>query len=77
MVVFPVEDESRWTDSKGRVLPDAFLVPRGTTARQLAYRVHTDLGEGFLKAVDARRKRTLGADHPLEPGDVIRVVSHR
>ncbi len=77
MVVFPVEDENHWTDSKGRVLPDALLVPRGTTARQLAYRVHTDLGEGFLRAIDARRKRTLGADHPLEPGDVIRVISHR
>ena len=77
MVVFPVEDETRWTDGKGRILPDALLVTRGTTARELAYRVHTDLGEGFIRAVDARRKRTLGADHPLEPGDVVRVVSKR
>ncbi|EQD35055.1 translation-associated GTPase, partial [mine drainage metagenome] len=27
IVVYPVEDETRWTDSRGRVLPDALLVP--------------------------------------------------
>jgi len=77
IVVFPVEDEQKWTDSKGRVLPDAFLVPAGTAVRAFAYRIHTDLGENFLKAVDARTHRALAAEHPLEAGAVIRVVTRR
>jgi ribosome-binding ATPase len=77
IVVYPVEDETRWTDSRGRVLPDAFLVPAGTPARAVAYRVHTDLGEGFVRAIDGRTHRALAADHPLEPNTVIRIVARK
>ena len=77
MVVFPVEDEQRWTDGQGRVLPDALLVPVHTPARAVAYRVHTDLGENFIRAIDGRTHRALGAEHPLEPGSVVRIVSRR
>jgi ribosome-binding ATPase YchF (GTP1/OBG family) len=77
MVVYPVEDENRWTDSKGRVLPDALLVPEGTTARGLAYRVHTELGDQFIRAIDGRTHRALAADHPLEPNSVVRVVARK
>lgn len=77
IVVFPVEDETHWTDSKGRVLPDALLVPAGIPARALAYRVHTDLGEHFVRAIDGRTHRALAADHPLEPNAVVRIVSRK
>ncbi len=77
MVVYPVEDEGRFTDSQGRVLPDAHLLPRGATPRDLARAVHTDLAEGFLYAVDARKKRRLGEDAELQPGDVVRIVSSK
>jgi ribosome-binding ATPase len=77
VVVFPVEDEQHWTDSRGRVLPDAFLVPAGTPVRAVAYRVHTDLGEKFIRAIDGRTHRALAADHPVEPGSVLRFVSRR
>lgn len=77
IVVFPVEDETRWTDSKGRVLPDAFLVPADTPARDIAYRVHTDLGENFIRAVDGRTHRALGAEHPVPAGAVLRIVARR
>lgn len=75
IAVFPVEDEGRYTDGSGNVLPDVFLVPSGTTAHELAYRVHTDIGEGFIRAVDAKTSRTVGADHELSHGDVVRIVS--
>ncbi len=75
IAVFPVEDEAKYTDGSGNVLPDVFLVPRGTTAHELAYRVHTDIGEGFIRAVDAKTSRTVGADHELSHGDVVRIVS--
>jgi len=77
VVVFPVEDEQHWTDSRGRVLPDAFLVPAGTPVRAVAYRVHTDLGEKFVRAIDGRTHRALAADHPVDAGAVLRFVSRR
>lgn len=73
--VFPVEDANKFTDHHGRVLPDVFLVPEGTTARGLAYRIHTDLGEGFLYAIDARTGQKIGEDHPLKPRDIVKIVS--
>jgi len=75
IVVYPVEDENRLSDKKGNVLPDAYLLKRGSTARDLAYLIHTDLGEGFLYAVDARTKMKLGAEYQLKNNDVIKIVS--
>ena len=77
ITVYPVEDENKYTDHFGRVLPDAFLLPRGSTAKDLAYRVHTDLGDKFIRAVNARTKRTVGADYILQDGDVIRIVANK
>ena len=77
IVVFPVEDEVRWTDGRGRVLPDALLVPEGTTARGVAYRVHSDLGEGFVRALDGRTHRALAAVHPVASGTVLKILSRR
>lgn len=77
IVVYPVEDETHWTDSKGRVLPDALLVPAETPARALAYRVHTDLGENFIRAIDGRTHRALASDHPLAPNSVVRIVARK
>jgi ribosome-binding ATPase YchF (GTP1/OBG family) len=75
IVVFPVEDETHWTDKKGNVLPDAFLVPRGATAKDLAFRVHTDLGKGFIRAINARTRMVVGHDHAVQDGDVIKIVA--
>jgi len=77
IVVYPVEDENHWTDSRGRVLPDALLVPAGTPASEVAYRVHTDLGKTFIRAIDGRTHRALAADHPVEPNSVIRIVARK
>jgi ribosome-binding ATPase YchF (GTP1/OBG family) len=75
IVVFPVEDETKWTDKKGNVLPDAFLVPRGSTAVDVAFKVHTDLGKHFIRAIDARTKMVVGRDHRIQDGDVIKIVA--
>ena len=75
IAVYPVEDDHHLTDKEGRVLPDAFLLPRGSTAKDLAYKVHTDLGEGFIRAVDARSHRVVGADHELNDGDIIHIIA--
>jgi ribosome-binding ATPase YchF (GTP1/OBG family) len=75
IVVYPVEDEAHLTDKNGRILPDAHFMKKGSTAKDLAYKVHTDLGDHFIRAIDARTKRVIGADHELKDGDVIRIVS--
>jgi len=75
IVVYPVENENDYTDKEGRVLPDAYLLKRGSTAEDLAYTVHTDIGEGFIRAIDARTNRVIGRDHELEDGDIIKIVS--
>jgi ribosome-binding ATPase YchF (GTP1/OBG family) len=75
ITVYPVEDLEHLADHKGRVLPDAYLVPYGTTARQLAYMIHTEIGESFIYAIEARTKKRVGEDYILKDRDVISIVS--
>lgn len=75
IAVYPVEDIEKLSDHDGRVLPDVHLVPYGTTAREFAYLIHTDLGKGFIYATDVRTKRRLGEDYILKDRDVIKVYS--
>ena len=75
IVVFPVEDESKLSNKNGEVLPDARLLPAGSTARDLARMVHEDLAKGFLYAVDAKTKQRVGAEHQLKNGDVLKIMS--
>jgi hypothetical protein len=71
-----VEDEHKFSDSLGRILPDAYLMKRGSVARDLAFSIHSDIGKGFLFAVDARTKRRLGEKYALKDNDIIKVVYH-
>jgi len=75
IVVYPVEDENKYCDGKDRILPDAYLMKRGSTPHDLAYQVHTDIGKGFLYAVDAKTKMRIKESHELKNGDVIKIVS--
>ncbi|WP_276260055.1 redox-regulated ATPase YchF [Haloglomus litoreum] len=72
---YPVQNETHWTDGQGNVLPDAFLLPDGSTPKDLAYAVHSDIGDGYLHAIDARENRRIGEDHELAEGDVVKIVS--
>ncbi|RJS80596.1 redox-regulated ATPase YchF [Methanophagales archaeon] len=76
VVVYPVEDEHKFSDATGRILPDAFLLKTGSTARDLAFSIHSDIGKGFLYAVDARTKRRVGEKYVLRNNDIIKVVYH-
>jgi len=75
ITVYPIEDLEHLSDHNGRVLPDTYLVPYGTTARQLAYIIHTELGESFIYAVEARERKRVGEDYILKDRDVISIVS--
>ncbi len=75
VAVYPVEDEFKLTDKKGNILPDVWLLPEGSTAKNLAEAIHSDLAKGFLYAVDARTKQRIAATHQLKNGDVIKITS--
>ncbi len=75
IVVYPVEDPERWTDHSGNVLPDALLVPRGSTLKDLALRIHTDLGEQLLYGISARNGMRLSDSYALKERDVVSIVS--
>lgn len=75
IIVYPVEDETKWTDKQGRVLPDAYLMKRGSNAKDLAFKVHTDLGDNFIRAIDGRTHMAVGHDHILNENDVVKIVS--
>ncbi len=75
IVAFPVEDETKWADRKGNVLPNSFLLPSGSTPLDLAERVHTDLANNFISALDARKKTRLSKEYELKDCDVIKIFS--
>ena len=75
IVVYPVGDEHKLTDQKGNVLPDAFLVPKGSTPREFAYIIHTDIGDKFMHAVDARKNMRIASDYELQDRDIIKIAT--
>ena len=66
---------AKLSDSKGNVLPDCFLMPPGTTALDFAFRLHTDIGRDFVKAIDIRTKQAVGKDHILKSGDGLEIMT--
>ncbi|MBU2562008.1 MAG: redox-regulated ATPase YchF [Nanoarchaeota archaeon] len=64
-------------DQHGNVLPDCFLMPKGTTALDFAYRIHTDIGKSFIRAIDVKTKMTVGKEHKLKHRDVVEIVTGR
>jgi len=74
IAVFPA-GAHKLADSKGNILPDCFLVPHGTTALDFAFKLHTDIGNGFVKAINARTKQAVGKDHVLDHRDGIEIVT--
>ena len=72
--VYPVNDANKFTDHDGRVLPDVFLVKKGTKLIEfVAEKIHTDLAEHFIFGVNAKNKKRLGEDYELQPDDVIKI----
>ena len=75
IVVYPVEDISKFSDKSGNVLPDAYLVPKGTTAIELAGKIHTDFAKNFIHGSLAPSGRRIGADYELQNNDIVKIIS--
>ncbi|WP_424003618.1 redox-regulated ATPase YchF [Haloarcula salina] len=75
ITAYPVQNESKWTDGQENVLPDAVLLRRGATPTDLAYAVHSDIGDGYIHAVDARKGMRISDETELAEGAVVKIVS--
>ena len=64
-------------DQHGNVLPDCFLMPKDTTALDFAFKLHTDIGNSFVKAIDVRSKKPVGKDYLLRNRDVIEIMTSK
>ena len=73
LAVYPAG--AKLTDSKGNVLPDCYLMKQGSTALDFAYRLHTDIGNGFVKAIDIRTKQAVGKDYVVKHGDGLEIMT--
>ncbi|MDP3917007.1 MAG: redox-regulated ATPase YchF [Nanoarchaeota archaeon] len=62
-------------DKDGNILPDCFLLKNGSTALDFAFRVHTDIGKHFIKAMDVKKRMPVGKEHILNDGDVIEIMT--
>jgi ribosome-binding ATPase len=76
LAIFPA-GAHKLADSKGRILPDCFLLPPESTALDFAYFLHTDFGKNFLRAIDARTKKILGREHKLKHRDALEIVTSK
>ncbi|MBI2629875.1 redox-regulated ATPase YchF [Candidatus Pacearchaeota archaeon] len=72
--IFPA-GTNKLADSQGRILPDCYLLPEKATALDFAFKLHTDLGKGFIRAIDVKTKKTVGKEHILKHRDGIEIVA--
>jgi ribosome-binding ATPase len=73
IAIFPAG--SKLEDSKGNVLPDCYLMKQDSTALDFAFRLHTDIGNGFIKAINIKTKRAVGKEYVLQHLDGLEIVT--
>ncbi len=72
IVVYPVSKNLK--DKEGRILPDAYLMPAGSTTLDLAYKIHKDFGDNFISGINVKTKQRLGKNYELKNDDVIEIL---
>ncbi|MFH1425192.1 MAG: redox-regulated ATPase YchF [archaeon] len=73
VAVFPAGD--KLVDSNGHVLPDCYLMKKGSTALDFAFRLHSDIGNGFVKAIHIKTKRAVGKDYEIKHRDGLEIMT--
>ena len=73
VAVFPAG--AKLADSKGNVLPDCYLMKSGSTALDFAFRLHTDIGKNFIKAIDIRTKQAVGKEYVIKHRDGLEIIT--
>ncbi len=76
MAIFP-GGVNKLSDQYGNILPDCFLLPKNSTALDFAFRIHTDIGNNFIKAINVKTKIPVGKDYKLKHRDVIEIMTKK
>jgi ribosome-binding ATPase YchF (GTP1/OBG family) len=76
-MVYPVSDESNYSDSNGNILPDVYLMLDGTTPRDLAEEIHTSIAKRYLLAIDARTGLRLPKNYSLRHRDIVKIMTRK
>ena len=76
IVIFP-GGVNNLIDKHGNVLPDAFLLKEGSTPVDFAFRIHTDIGKNYIKAINVKTKLPLGKEHILKNRDVVEIKTSK
>jgi len=74
IAVWPVANENL-ADSKGRILPDVILMPKGSKVKDLALKLHTEIYEKFIVAKELKSGKILKKDDLLSHNDVIKIYT--
>jgi ribosome-binding ATPase YchF (GTP1/OBG family) len=74
IAIFPA-GANKLGDSKGNILPDCFLLPKGSTALDFAFFLHTDFGKNFIKAINAKSKKIIGKNYELKHRDALEIIT--
>jgi ribosome-binding ATPase len=74
-MVYPVANESTFSDNHGNVLPHAHLLADGSTPLDLAGEVHSRLVEQYILALDAKTGLRLPKDYKMRHRDIIKIMT--
>ena len=75
--VYPVAEASRLSDKSGNVLPDVYLMKSGSTVKDLAKEIHSELAKGLLYAIDIRDGLRLPINYEIKDRDILSIISAR
>ena len=76
LAIFP-GGVNKLSDSEGRILPDCFIMPNNSTALDFAFKIHSDIGNNFIRAVNIKTKQVIGKDYILKNRDVIEIATKK
>ena len=76
IAVFP-GGVNKLEDQYGHVLPDCFLLPPKSTALNFAFRLHSDIGDAFVKAMNVKTKKVVGKEYVILHRDVIEIMTRK
>ena len=76
--IYPVFDVHNYTDKSNNILPDVFLVKKGTLLRDFVRKkIHSDLAKQFMFGIDAKTSKRLGEHYELQHNDIIKIVTSK
>jgi ribosome-binding ATPase YchF (GTP1/OBG family) len=76
-MVYPVSNETRFSNNHGNILPDVHLMEDGASPLDLAETVHSRLAEDYILAIDARTGLRLPKNYTLRHRDIVKIMTQK